>query len=79
MAFRYPLPRPPRDAYVKGCEAKLTLYLGAIEAFAHAIAADPGFALAHVAKTHTLMECGNAAAARESMAKQPIPLPPVLR
>jgi hypothetical protein len=35
-----------RDAYVQGCEAKLTMYPGAIEAFDRAIAADPGFALA---------------------------------
>src|SRR5271163_590232 len=57
-----------RDAYVQGCEAKLTIYPGAIEAFDRAIAADPGFALAHAAKAHALLERGNAAAARESMA-----------
>ena len=34
-----------RDAYVEGCEAKLTMYPGAIEAFDRAIAADPSFAL----------------------------------
>ena len=57
-----------RDAYVQGCEAKLTMYPGAIEAFDRAIAADPGFALAHAAKAHALVERGEAAAARESMA-----------
>ena len=57
-----------RDAYVQGCEAKLTMYPGAIEAFDRAIAADPGFALAHAAKAHALLERGEAAAARESMA-----------
>jgi hypothetical protein len=31
-----------RDACVQGCEAKLTMYPGAIEAFDRAIAADPG-------------------------------------
>jgi hypothetical protein len=36
-----------RDTYVQGCEAKLTMYPGAIKAFDRAIAADPGFALAH--------------------------------
>src|SRR5215468_1873139 len=57
-----------RDAYVEGCEAKLTMYPGAVEAFDRAIAADPGFALAHAAKAHALLERGDAAAARASMA-----------
>src|SRR5712691_7235366 len=56
-----------RDAYVEGSEAKLTMYPGAIEAFGRAIAADPGFALAHAAKAHALLE-RDAAAARASMA-----------
>jgi Tetratricopeptide repeat len=57
-----------RDAYVEGCEAKLTMYPGAVEAFDRAIAADPGFALAHAARAHLLLERGDAAAARASMA-----------
>ena len=57
-----------RDAYVDGCKAKLTMYPGALDAFDRAIAADPGFALAHAAKAHVLLERGEAAAARESMA-----------
>jgi len=57
-----------RDAYVEGCEAKLTMYPGAIEAFDRAIAADPGFALAHAARAHALLERGDAVAARASMA-----------
>src|ERR1700730_15492967 len=57
-----------RDAYVEGCEAKLTMYPGAIEAFDRAIAADPSFALAHAARAHALLERGDAAAARASMA-----------
>jgi tetratricopeptide (TPR) repeat protein len=57
-----------RDAYVEGCEAKLTMYPGAIEAFDRAIAAEPGFALAHAAKAHALLESGDAAAARASIA-----------
>jgi tetratricopeptide (TPR) repeat protein len=56
-----------RDAYVEGCEAKLTMYPGAIEAFDCAIAADPGFALAHAASAHLLLERGNVAAARGAM------------
>jgi tetratricopeptide (TPR) repeat protein len=57
-----------RDAYVEGCAAKLTMYPGAIEGFDRAIAADPGFALAHAARAHALLERGDAAAARASMA-----------
>ena len=57
-----------RDAYVEGCEAKLTMYPGAIEAFDRAIAADPGFALAHADRAHVLSESGDAVAARASMA-----------
>jgi Tfp pilus assembly protein PilF len=73
LTDRYGLPlsttsSAARDAYVEGCEAKLTMYPGAIEAFDRAIAADPGFALAHAAKAHLLLERGDAAAARASMA-----------
>jgi Flp pilus assembly protein TadD len=44
------------------------MYPGAIEAFDRAIAADPGFALAHGARAHVLLEQGDGAAARASMA-----------
>jgi hypothetical protein len=57
-----------RDAYIEGCEAKLTMYPGAIAAFDRAVAADPGFALAHAARAHALLERGDAAAARTSIA-----------
>src|SRR5712671_2342397 len=57
-----------RDAYVEGCQAKLTMYPSAIEAFNRAVVADPGFALAHTAKAHALLERGEIAAARASMA-----------
>src|SRR5829696_1719871 len=73
LTDRYELPlstasSAARDAYVEGCEAKLTMYPGAVEAFDLAIAADPGFALAHAARAHVLLERGDAAAARTSMA-----------
>jgi tetratricopeptide (TPR) repeat protein len=73
LTDRYELPLSTascaaRDAYVEGCEAKLTMYPGAVEAFDRAIAADPRFALAHVARAHMLVERGDAAAARASMA-----------
>src|ERR1700752_5007984 len=63
LTDRYELPLSTassvaRDAYVEGCEAKLTMYPGAIEAFDRAIAADPGFALAHAARGHVLLERG---------------------
>src|SRR3954471_14874316 len=72
LTDRYELPlstasSAARDAYVQGCEAKLTMYPGAIEAFDRAIAADPGFALPYAAKAHALAE-HDAAAAREVMA-----------
>src|SRR6266851_3151771 len=70
---RYELPlstasSAARDAYVEGCAAKLTMYPGAIEGFDRAIAADPGFAVAHAARAQLLLERGDAAAARASMA-----------
>src|SRR5580700_10501252 len=73
LTDRYELPlsttsSAARDAYVEGCEAKLTMYPGAVEAFDRALAADPGFALAHAARAHVLLERGDAAAARASVA-----------
>ena len=73
LTDRYGLPlstasSAARDAYVEGCEAKLTMYPGALEAFDRAIAADPGFALPHTARAHVLVERGDVAAARASMA-----------
>jgi tetratricopeptide (TPR) repeat protein len=72
LTDRYELPlstasSAARDAYVQGCEAKLTMYPGALEGFDRAIAADPGFALAHADRAHVLLERGDAAAARASM------------
>jgi Flp pilus assembly protein TadD len=56
-----------RDAYVEGCEAKLTMYPGAVQGFDRAIAADSGFALAYAAKAHLLLEL-DAPAARAAIA-----------
>jgi tetratricopeptide (TPR) repeat protein len=72
LTDRYDLPLSTvspaaRDAYVAGCEAKLTNYPGAIEAFDRAIAADPNFAVAHAAKAHLLLERGDATATRAAM------------
>ena len=73
LTDRYELPlstasSAARDTYVEACQAKLTMYPGAIEGFDRAIAADPVFALAHAARAHALLERGDAAAARASMA-----------
>jgi len=73
LADRYDLPlstasAAARDAYVQGCELALTLYPGAIGAFDRAIAADPGFALAHAGKAQVLMREGDVAAARSAQA-----------
>jgi tetratricopeptide (TPR) repeat protein len=73
LADRYDLPlsttsATARDAYVQGCELALTLYPGAIAAFDRAIAADPGFALAHSAKAQVLLREGNVVAARAAQA-----------
>jgi tetratricopeptide (TPR) repeat protein len=57
-----------RDAYVLACERLLTMYPGAADAFDQAIAADPGFALAHAGKARSLLDRGHAAAARECLA-----------
>jgi hypothetical protein len=57
-----------RDAYVEGVDLLLTVYPGAASSFDRAIAADPGFALAHIGKARTFHLAGNLAAMRESLA-----------
>ena len=57
-----------RDAYVEGVDLLLTVYPGAASAFDRAIAADPGFALAHIGKARTFQLAGNLEAMRESLA-----------
>src|SRR6185503_13219407 len=73
LSDRYDLPlsttsAAARDAYVQGCDLALTFYPGAIEAFDRAIAADPGFALAHAGRAQVLLREGNVAAARAALA-----------
>lgn len=48
-----------RDAYVEGVDLVLALYPGATAAFDRAIAADHGFALAHVARARALQMGGD--------------------
>ena len=57
-----------RDAYVQASDLALTFYPGAAEAYDRAIAADPGFALAHAGKAQVLLREGNVAAARAALA-----------
>jgi hypothetical protein len=81
LTDRYELPlstasSDARNAYVQGCEAKLSMYPGAIEAFDRAIAADPAFALAHTAKAHALLERGESRPRARRWRRQ-IPSPPV--
>ena len=83
LADRYGLPLSSAsavacDAYVEGCDLLLTLYPGAIEAFDRAIAADPGFALAHAGKAQMLLREGNVVAARASLEAAKT-VPPVCR
>jgi tetratricopeptide (TPR) repeat protein len=73
LADRYELPLSTgsdsaRDAYVEGCHLALTLYPGAAAAFDRAIAADPGFAMAHAGKAQVMMREGDVAAARAGLA-----------
>ena len=57
-----------RDDYVQASDLALTFYPGAAEAYDRAIAADPGFALAHAGKAQVLMRQGDIAAARAALA-----------
>jgi tetratricopeptide (TPR) repeat protein len=57
-----------RDAYVRASGLALTFYPGAIEAYDRAIAADPGFALAHAGKAQVLLRQSDVGAARAALA-----------
>ena len=57
-----------RDEYVHASDLALTFYPGAAEAYDRAIAADPGFALAHAGKAQVLMRQGDVVAAQAELA-----------
>src|SRR3954454_22306461 len=57
-----------RDDYVHASDLALTFYPGAAEAYDRAIAADPGFAVAHAGKAQVLMRQGEVGAARVALA-----------
>jgi tetratricopeptide (TPR) repeat protein len=72
LADRFGLPlstssAAARDAYVEASELALTFYPGALAAYDDALAADPGFALAHAGKAQPLMREGNVVAARAAL------------
>lgn len=56
-----------RDAHALGLDRLLTQYDGIVEAFDAAIAADPGFALAHVGRAQGLLLRGETAEAAEAV------------
>lgn len=58
-----------RDAYGAGCDMLLSMYPGSDTAFARATAADPGFALAHVALARARQINGDMAGARAAIAE----------
>ena len=73
LTDRYGLPlsttsTAARDDYVLATDRALTFYPGAAEAYDWAIAADPGFALAHGGKAQALMRQGDVAAAQAALA-----------
>src|SRR5690349_6603488 len=54
-----------RDDYVLATDRALTFYPGAAEAYDRAIAAEPGFALAHADEAQVLMRQGGRATSRQ--------------
>ena len=56
------------DAYVEGVDLLLTVYPGAAAALEKSIAADPAFALAHIAKARAHQLAGDGPAMRASLA-----------
>jgi tetratricopeptide (TPR) repeat protein len=57
-----------QQAYIEGVDLLLTVYPGGAAAMDRAIAADPGFALAHIARGRANQVAGNTAGMLESLA-----------
>ena len=55
------------EAYREGCDCVLRAWPGAVAAFDRALAADPGFALAHVGRARALQVAGDVAGARAAI------------
>ncbi len=69
---RYDLPlstasATARDAYVRGLDLLLMMHPGVLAAFDEAVAADPGFALAHAGRAQMLLMFGEAPRARAAL------------
>jgi tetratricopeptide (TPR) repeat protein len=82
LADRYDLPlstpsTAARDAYVRGLDRLLMLHDGVLDAFDAAIAADPGFALAHAARAHVLLSFADPPGARVALDQAEALLPGV--
>src|SRR6202011_2515069 len=60
------------EAYRTGVDLLLSAWPGAAEAFERAIEADPGFALAHIARAriHTIYQQGDAARQKSALARE---------
>ena len=76
LADRYGLPlstasSAARDAYVQGCEAKLTMYPGALEGFDRAIAASPRSSSTCALAAWARAKPGSAAMARSNSSIAP--------
>jgi hypothetical protein len=74
LADRYGLPistssEAARDAYIAGCDGVLSAAHGDAAHLAHAIEADPGFALAHAALARARFLMADVAGARQSAAR----------
>ena len=65
-----------RDAYVQASDLALTFYPGALEAYDRAIAADPGFAMAHAGKAQVLIRQGDIAEHERHWRQRRMSLPP---
>lgn len=66
-----------RDAYGRGLDLLLMLHDGVLDAFDEAVAADPGFALAHAARAQVLLMFADAAGARAALDQAEAMLPGV--
>ena len=65
------------SAYRDGIDLMLSAWPGAAEAFEHAIAADPDFALAHIARAriHSFYQQGEAARKEAALARELVDAP----
>ncbi len=82
LTDRYDLPvstssPAARDAYVHALDRLLMMHDGVLDAFDAAVAADPGFALAHAARAHVLLSFADPAGARAALDQAEALLPGV--